>query len=200
MSHEPKIQYCLLNILDVLYAFVLFSPFAPQFVIMNSPVRSLPSFLCLLSHTRIHQMLHFIYQLHCHSTVRDFKLLFGPLKFFCGGWESFQAQTFVKWFSISNVVLKKSSARFANSTPLSIFSPSPRNMIHLHRRCWEWLSANTPLHMWERPRRQPPFQVAGISRRVWHVKLPVSQLTSPSAFLKVSQALNYLWILLFTNL
>lgn len=82
MSLEPKIQYCLLNILDVLYAFVLFSPFAPQFVIMNSPVRSLPSFLCLLSHTRIHQMLHFIYQLHCHSPVHDFKLLFGPLKFF----------------------------------------------------------------------------------------------------------------------
>lgn len=150
MSLEPKIQYCLLNVLDVLYAFVLFSPFAPQFVIMNSPVRSLPSFLCLLSHTRIHQMLPFIYQLHCHSTIRDFKLLFGPFKFFCGGWESFQAQTFVKWFSISNVVLKKSSARFANSTPLFIFSPSPRNMIHLHRRCWEWLSANTPLHMWER--------------------------------------------------
>lgn len=43
------------------------------------------------------------------------------------------------------------------------FSPSPRNMIHLHRRCWEWLSAYAPPHMWERLRWHRSY--SGISRR-----------------------------------
>lgn len=55
--------------------FCIVFPFCSPVCCNEFPCTVLPSFLCLLSHTRIHQMLPSIYQLHFHSTIHDFKLL-----------------------------------------------------------------------------------------------------------------------------